>query len=217
MEHQTPSRAFVFGTAVYLMLWVAIFNGYPTVYDDTGEYLSISFTPWQSPYRSIIYGFFIRLASWGITPWLIILAQSAITIYVLRAVFEYVVQKRIASNSGRYFFPGLVVFLTLATSLPWFVGQLMPDVFTALAFLIVFLLLYTQLSLSKELFAFSSACSLGGIPSFEFHKFGNCAFGRAGFSCLPQHSATLARELTQKNCSVCSCADPGKRSSSNSV
>jgi hypothetical protein len=57
------------------MPWVAIFNGYPTVYDDTGEYLSISYTPWQSPYRSIIYSFFIRLASWGMTPWLIILAQ----------------------------------------------------------------------------------------------------------------------------------------------
>ena len=60
VARRSPSRAFVLGTAGYLMLWVAIFNGYPTVYDDTGEYLSISFTPWQSPYRSIIYSLSIR-------------------------------------------------------------------------------------------------------------------------------------------------------------
>jgi hypothetical protein len=142
VEQQTPSRAFMFGIAVYLLLWIPIFNGYPTVYDDTGGYLDVSFTPYQQPYRSIIYGFFIRLASWGISPWLIVLAQCAITIYVLRAVFEHIVQKRVAINSERYFFLGLVAFLAFATSLPWFVGQLMPDVFTASAFLSAFLLLY---------------------------------------------------------------------------
>lgn len=142
MEHQTPSRAFVFGIAVYLMLWVAIFNGYPTVYDDTGEYLSISFTPWQSPYRSIIYSLFIRLASWGINPWLIVLAQCAITIYVLHAAFEYFVPKSAETGSGQYLFLGTVASLAFTTSLPWFVGQLMPDLFSGLAFLSAFLLLY---------------------------------------------------------------------------
>jgi hypothetical protein len=142
VEQQRPSESLVLGLAVYLLLWIAIFNGYPTVYDDTGGYLDVSFTPYQQPYRSIIYGFFIRLASWGISPWLIVLAQCAITIYVLRAVFEYIVQKHVAINSERYFFLGLVAFLAFATSLPWFVGQLMPDVFAALAFLSAFLLLY---------------------------------------------------------------------------
>ena len=94
------------------------------------------------PFDHFIYSLFIRLASWGITPWLIVLAQSAITVYVLRAVFDYIVQKRAAIDSERYFFMGLVAFLAFATSLPWFVGQLMPDVFTALAFLSAFLLLY---------------------------------------------------------------------------
>lgn len=205
----------MFGIAVYLLLWIAIFNGYPTVYDDTGGYLDVSFTPYQQPYRSIIYGFIIRLASWGISPWLIVLAQCAITIYVLRAVLEYIVHKRVTINSERYFFIGLVAFLALSTSLPWFVGQLMPDVFTALAFLSAFLLLYNPtLSFGSAL---RSACSLGGIPSFEFRKFGDSAFGSAGFSRFRRYPSTVARELTKKNCSVCSRTDPGKRSSSNRV
>jgi len=151
LEQERPSQSLALGVAVYLLLWIAIFNGYPSVYDDTGEYLAISFAPWQSPYRSIIYSLFIRLASWGTTPWLIVLAQCAMTIYVLRTVFEYIVQKNGAIESARYYFLGLVTFLAFATSLPWFVGQLMPDVFTGLSFLSAFLLLYdSTLSIERR-------------------------------------------------------------------
>jgi hypothetical protein len=150
VQQHRSSQPLVLGTAVYLLLWIAIFNGYPIVYFDTGEYLFDSFTLAQSPYRSIIYSLFIRLASWGMTPWLIVLAQCAITIYVLRAVFEYIVQKSPALECKRIVFLGLVTFLALATSLPWFVGQLMPDVFTGLSFLSAFLLLFhSKLSLGR--------------------------------------------------------------------
>lgn len=48
------------------------------------------------------------------------------------------------------FFLGLVTFLAFATTLPWFVGQLMPDVFTGLSFLSAFLLLYdSNLSIER--------------------------------------------------------------------
>ena len=128
VQQHRSSQPLVLGIAVYLLLWIAIFNGYPIVYFDTGEYLFNSFTLARSPYRSIIYSLFIRLASWGMTPWLIVLAQCAITIYVLHAVFEYIVQKSPALECKRLCFLGLVAFLAFATSLPWFVGQLMPDV-----------------------------------------------------------------------------------------
>jgi hypothetical protein len=140
----------VLGFAGYLTLWIAIFNGYPIFFYDTGEYLVDSFSLIQSPYRSIIYSLFIRLASWGITPWLIVLAQCAITIYVLCAVFEYIIQESPAFECKRIFFLCLVTFLAFATTLPWYVGQLMPDVFTALTFLSAFLLLYdSKLSLER--------------------------------------------------------------------
>jgi hypothetical protein len=150
VQQHRSSQPLVLGIAVYLLLWIAIFNGYPIVYFDTGEYLFNSFTLARSPYRSIIYSLFIRLASWGMTPWLIVLAQCAITIYVLHAVFEYIVQKSPALECKRLCFLGLVAFLAFATSLPWFVGQLMPDVFTGLSFLSAFLLLFdSKLSLGR--------------------------------------------------------------------
>jgi hypothetical protein len=145
-QQHEPSQLLVFGIAVYALLWIAIYNGYPTVYDDTGEYLFNSFSLAQSPYRSIIYSLFIRLSSWGMTPWLIVVAQCAITIHVLRAAFEYMVHNSVMERE-RFVFLGLLTFLALATTLPWFVGQVMPDVFTGLSFLSAFLLLYdSQLS-----------------------------------------------------------------------
>src|ERR1700684_4695674 len=107
-HQRSLSQLLTFGIAVYIMLWVAVFNGYPIVFDDTGEYLVDSFSLAQSPYRSIIYSIFIRLVSWGMTPWLVVLAQCAITIYVLHAVFEYIVQKSPALECKRLCFLGLV-------------------------------------------------------------------------------------------------------------
>jgi hypothetical protein len=150
VQQHRSSQLLVLGIAIYLLLWIAIFNGYPIVYFDTGEYLLDSFTLAQSPYRSIIYSVFIRLASWGMTPWLVVLAQCAITIYVLCAVFEYIVQESSALERRRIWFLGLVTFLAFTTSLPWFVGQLMPDVFSGLCFLSAFLLLFDpKLSLGR--------------------------------------------------------------------
>ena len=76
------------------------------------------------------------------TPWLVLLAQSIITIFILDCVFRYVLQKSMPSRLESTVFLGLVVFLAAGTSLPWYVGQLMPDVFTGLTFLSTFLLLY---------------------------------------------------------------------------
>ena len=44
-ESPTPQtlKFLYFGLAVYLMLWIAILNGYPIFFDDTGEYLVDSF------------------------------------------------------------------------------------------------------------------------------------------------------------------------------
>ena len=160
---QRPLQFLALGIAAYVLLWVAIFNGYPVVYSDTGEYLLDSFTIEPPAYRTIIYSLFIRLVSFGMTPWLVVLAQSVITIFILYAVFNYLLQNSVASERRIGVFLGLVVFLALGTSLPWFVGQLMPDVFTSLSFLSVFLLLYdSKLSLERAiLISFVLSISVG--------------------------------------------------------
>ena len=126
----------------YMLLWVAVFNGYPVFYPDSGQYLSVS-VDLQSPiYRTISYSIFIRLVSLGISPWLVVIAQSVITIFILHRAFNFIVRHNAPSERGGLVFLGLMVFLAFGTTLPWFVGQIMPDVFTGLSFLSLFLLLY---------------------------------------------------------------------------
>lgn len=128
------------------MLWVAILNGYPIVYPDTGEYLQRSLELSQSPYRAILYSIFMRLSGASVTPWLVIFVQSVMTVYVLCLVIDYFIRENADeegwSRRDTLAFFALIMFLAFGTSLPWFVSQLMPDIFSGIAFLAVFLLLY---------------------------------------------------------------------------
>ncbi len=155
MRQRILREFLVLGIAVYILLWVAILNGYPLVFPDTGQYLLESLTLLQSPYRAIMYSIFMRLTIAEMTPWLVILTQSLITVYVLRVLIGYISRKngeKANSECGPFAFLALTVFLAFGTSLPWFVSQLMPDVFTALAFLAFFLLLYgSDLSIQRTI------------------------------------------------------------------
>ena len=125
--------------AVCALLWVALFNGYPIVFSDTASYLLtgltfIAFWPFRSPGYSI----FTKLASLGISAWLVIGVQAIIVVYVLDKTCEYLL-----GNARRYRDICLLVsvsILAALTSLPWLVSQLMPDVFAGIIFLSSFLL-----------------------------------------------------------------------------
>jgi hypothetical protein len=142
----------------YMLLWVAVFNGYPIFYPDSGQYLSVS-VDLQSPiYRTIGYSIFIRLVSFGISPWLVVIAHSFITIFILHRAFNFIVRQNALSERGLVFM-GLMVFLAFGTTLPWFVGQIMPDVFTGLSFLSLFLLLYdSEISLERTVLISAVLC-----------------------------------------------------------
>jgi len=142
-----------------MLLWVAVFNGYPVFYPDSSQYLSVS-VDLQSPiYRTISYSIFIRLVSLGISPWLVVIAQSVITILILHRAFNFIVRQNAPSERGGLVFMGLMVFLAFGTTLPWFVGQIMPDVFTGLSFLSLFLLLYdSKISLERTVLISAVFC-----------------------------------------------------------
>jgi hypothetical protein len=82
------------------MLWVVILNGYPVFHPDTAEYLLDGFTLQQPIYRSIVYGIFMRLVGLEASLWLVVLAQSAVTIFILYLVFRYVVRSN-TPNGGQ--------------------------------------------------------------------------------------------------------------------
>ncbi|MGB8493065.1 MAG: hypothetical protein WCE53_01575 [Candidatus Acidiferrum sp.] len=129
--------------AVCALLWVALFNGYPIVFSDTASYLLtgltfIAFWPFRSPGYSI----FTKLASLGISAWLVIGVQAIIVVYVLDKTCEYLI-----GNERRYrdiCLLASVSILAALTSLPWLVSQLMPDVFAGIVFLSSFLLAFND-------------------------------------------------------------------------
>ena len=133
-----------------LLLSVALWNGYPTVFSDTGGYLltGATFLPYR-PFRAPGYSIFVRLTSLRSTAWFTIFMQAVIVLYVLDKTCGYLIGGRRKFRS--YVLLGSVGVLAALTSLPWVVSELMPDVFAGVFFLSAFLLaLDGQLSLMER-------------------------------------------------------------------
>ena len=136
--------------AAVLLLWVAFYNGFPTVFSDTGAYLLTgAFHTPLAPFRAPGYSVFTRTAGMGASPWFIVAAQAILAVYVLREACTYLI------GGDRKFLDhcllATVCALAMLTGLPWFVSLLMPDVFAGILFLCAFLLAYAgELSLVQQ-------------------------------------------------------------------
>jgi hypothetical protein len=110
---------------------VALWNGYPLVYPDTATYV----TPIVLSYRTPFYNAFAIALHGGRSVWPIVAVQSLLLAWLLRvatrAFFGW-------SDPGRFLV--LVALLALLSSLPWFTGQLLPDVFAGVLVLALALL-----------------------------------------------------------------------------
>ena len=128
------SLAFVVAIAVALML-PALWNGYPVLYFDTVDYVSMGFT-WQlPPYRTAGYGF-LALAGWAAhTIWATLIVQAVFAAYVL---FE--AWRLLAPEVRGWRLALLSLFALTLTSLPWVASTIMPDIFTAPAVLLCLML-----------------------------------------------------------------------------
>lgn len=108
-----------------VLLIPAIQNGFPFVFSDTGVYLRAAverFVPWE---RSVFYSIFGLVVHLQVSPWPIVAAQ-ALVVAVLVRIFAI----RILSVRSEAALIVTAILLSLASSLPWFAGELMPDIFT---------------------------------------------------------------------------------------
>lgn len=139
------------GMAAALLLWVAAYNGYPTVYPDTGGYLYTgAFFIAVPPFRAPGYGVFTRLTGLGASAWFTVAAQAIVVVAVLYETCKYVIGGE--SKFRDYCLLVIVCGLVALTSLPWEVSELMPDVFAGMVFLSAFLLAFnTQLGLPERI------------------------------------------------------------------
>jgi hypothetical protein len=133
---ETCAEWLVFPLCVAFLIWPALWNHYPIVFADTGTYLSQAMHRYLGWDRPVFYSLFIYSLHLGRTTWPVILLQSALTVLIFDLV-------RRAFGLARWWLPGLIVFLSLASWLPWTVSELMPDLFTPLLVLLLGLLVFS--------------------------------------------------------------------------
>ena len=127
-------RALTILLATLALTSVAFLNGFPLVDSDSGRYINSSFTYAVPPDRPVFYSLFMRLSRW-IAPslWATVLVQSLLTAVVIDAFLR----ARAATRPTAVWTLAVVLALTLASSVAWFTGLLMSDLFFGLMFLAV--------------------------------------------------------------------------------
>lgn len=147
-----------------LLAWVAVVNGFPMLFADSGGYLRVGNEFHYLPDRPITYGLLIAPFARLFGLWAVVVLQGLFATWLIGQVLVAVTGRRSA--------PILTVHisaLAALSSLPWFVGQMMPDLFTALMALTLYLLIFVPHSGSRRwamagLLAGQIAMHLSNIP-----------------------------------------------------
>ena len=133
-----PFLAIAAGSICFLI--PALINGFPFVYPDTVDYLI--FTP--RLYRSPFYGLFIFFFHLNRFIWAPVIAQAFIASHLV-----WVLVRIHAGGSSVRYFGFMVIILVCLSSLPFFVGFIMPDIFTPIMILVFYILGFHLSALSR--------------------------------------------------------------------
>ncbi|HUD59196.1 MAG TPA: oligosaccharide flippase family protein [Acetobacteraceae bacterium] len=128
-----------------VLLWPALWNGYPLVFADTGTYLSQAIEHYLGWDRPAFYSLFLLPLHMTLTTWPAIAVQALLVTHTLHLVRRAL----LPGFSDWWLLPG-VGFLSIATALPWFASQLVPDIFTSLLVLVLALLVLVPERLSRR-------------------------------------------------------------------
>ena len=118
-----------------LLLWPALFNGYPLVFSDTGGFLHQTLGPlmlWDKPW---VYGPALHLFHGRVSLWLPLLAQGLVVSHLLWLVQRVL---RGVAMPGPHLLACL--FAAALTAAPFTVAMLMPDLFAPVVVVALFLL-----------------------------------------------------------------------------
>lgn len=154
--------------AAALSCVVALYNGFPLTYPDTGNYLdnAIDLLHRDWPFfffRPPTYGAFLVPFANSFTLWLLPAAQGLL----VAGVVDAALRSAGIRLSGRALV-GIFALLCAASSLPWFSGQIMPDVFTPIVILLSFVVVWAPVTRmlwpALILLAFAIATHLSHFP-----------------------------------------------------
>jgi hypothetical protein len=151
----------------------ALFNGFPLTYPDTGNYLGNAIAlihlrkPWFF-FRPLTYGAFLTPFATPFTIWLLPFAQGLLVAVAIRLAL-----RTAGIRLTGWVFVGLLGGLSVLTSLSWFSGQIMPDVFTPIVILLAFVMLWAPssgggrgLSIAAAVLTLAIATHLSHFPLY---------------------------------------------------
>jgi hypothetical protein len=138
------ARALAVAALSLMFLLVAIWNGFPLIFYDTGAYVLEGLGHVFLVERAPVYADLLFLAGGAFSLWPIVVLQAFMTSYLIVAVARI--------ELPRLTLRGLVLIgaaLSLATGIDWYVGQVEPDIFTPMVILGSYLLLFRGEQLGK--------------------------------------------------------------------
>jgi hypothetical protein len=125
------------GIGALLLTWIALANGYPLLFSDSGGYLRVATEFRYLLDRPITYGLMIAPFVRLLGLWSVAGAQALFATWLIGQVLVAVTMRRSA-----VMLIVTIAVLAVSSSLPWFTGQVMPDLFTSLLALTLYLLLF---------------------------------------------------------------------------
>ncbi len=122
------------GLAAILLIWPAIWNGYPLVFADTGTYLGQALMGYVGWDRPPFYSLFIHALHWRISLWPVVIGQGLMLAHLLHLVL------RVQRQPGPVPLVVAAAALAVLSGLPFVTAQIMPDFFTGVVVLCIWLL-----------------------------------------------------------------------------
>jgi hypothetical protein len=119
------ARLLAFAACTLLLLAAAAINGYPLMFPDSGNYMALSIVAEELPYRTLVYAALMTVLGAQWTLWGVVVFQALCMAWLLQQTVDLMIPR-----DRSIWLIGLTGALVVLTGLPWYVGQIMPDVFT---------------------------------------------------------------------------------------
>ncbi len=128
----TRAALVILAAALFLMV-PALLNGFPFIFADSGDYLTL----YPHIHRPPFYGLFITFAHLNRFIWMPVVLQSLLVSHLI-----WLLGKLVAPTLSSRQFLGMMAWLAAFSSLPYFTGFIMADIFTPIMFLCMVILAF---------------------------------------------------------------------------
>src|SRR3712207_4846891 len=149
--------------AAAMLVWPGFWNGFPLVFADTGTYLGQALLIYMGWDRPPFYSVFLFATHWRLTLWGPVLAQGLIVAHLLAVAL------RAIGRPNPWLLLPVAFALSVLTGLPWLAAQLIPDLFTGVVVLAVWLLGFRAASLSAGERLWVMLLGAGSIAVHQSH------------------------------------------------